>query len=117
MAKMCDEYRSLRHFFSCDFYPLENCGWSYEHGGWAAYRYDRPEEGDGMIMAFRRAGSNCTTSCYVLEGLQPDATYTVTDIDTGETTEHCGKALTEQGLTVTIPEKYMSKILVYKIKA
>ena len=116
MAKMCDEYRSLRHFFSCDFYPLENCGWSYEHGGWATYRYDRPEEGDGMIMAFRRAGSNCTTSCYVLEGLQPDATYTVTDIDTGEMTEHCGKALTEQGLTVTIPERYMSKILVYKIK-
>jgi hypothetical protein len=49
--------------------------------------------------------------------LQPNATYTVTDIDTGETTEWDGKTLTEQGLTVTIPEKYMSKILVYKIKA
>ena len=116
MAKMCDEYRSLRHFFSCDFYPLENGGWSYAHGGWAAYRYDRPEEGDGIVMAFRRTGSNCTASCYRLEGLNPDAVYTVTDIDTGETTEAAGKTLAEEGLNVTIPERYQSKILLYKVK-
>ena len=116
MAKMCDEYRSLRHFFSCDFYPLENGGWSYAHGGWAAYRYDRPEEGDGMVMAFRRAGSNCVTSSYVLEGLDPNATYTITDIDTKETAEISGKTLVDAGLTVTIPGKRESKILLYRIK-
>ncbi len=117
MAGMCDEYRSLRHFFSCDFYPLENGGWSYAHGGWAAYRYDRPEEGDGIVMAFRRAGSNCVTSCYPLEGLLPDATYFVTDIDTHETVEIPGKTLATKGLTVTIPNRYQSKILLYSIKA
>ena len=69
-----------------------------------------------MIMAFRRAGSNVLTSCYPLEGLQPDATYTVTDIDTKETAEYTGKALIE-GLTVTIPNRYQSKILLYKMKA
>ena len=116
MAKMCDEYRSLRHFFSCDFYPLENTGWSYAHGGWAAYRYDRPEEGDGLVMAFRRAESNCVTSCYPLEGLEPDRVYVVTDIDTKETAELTGQALMTDGLTVTIPHKYQSKILLYSIK-
>ena len=69
-----------------------------------------------MVMAFRRAGSNCVTSCYVLEGLNPDATYTVTDIDTKETVEIEGKTLVEEGLTVTIPHRYESKILTYKIK-
>ena len=102
--------------WTCDFYPLENGGWSYAHGGWAAYRYDRPEEGDGMVMAFRRANSNCVTSCYPLEGLNPDAIYTVTDIDTKETVEIAGQVLVSEGLTVTIPGKYESKILVYSVK-
>lgn len=113
MKGMCDEYRSLRHFFSCDFYPLENGGWSYAHGGWAAYRYDRPEEGDGMVMVFRRAGSNCVTSCYQLEGLDIKAVYTVTDIDTKETWEIGGRELVEQGLSVTVPNPRQSKILIY----
>ena len=106
----------MRHFFSCDFYPLENGGWSYAHGGWAAYRYDRPEEGDGMVMAFRREGSLCVTSRYPMEGLDPDATYTVTDIDTKETVELSGRMLVSEGLTVTIPHRYESKILLYRKK-
>ncbi|MBP5206826.1 MAG: alpha-galactosidase, partial [Clostridia bacterium] len=32
MARVCEEYRLLRPYFSCDFYPLENCGWSCDHG-------------------------------------------------------------------------------------
>ncbi len=116
MAERCNEYRSLRPYFSCDFYPLENGGWSYAHGGWAAYRYDRPEEGDGIVMAFRRAGSNCVTSCYPLEGLDPDATYTVTDLDTKETVELSGQILADDGLTVTISHHYESKIFTYKVK-
>lgn len=116
MAKMCREYASIRHFFSCDFYPLENGGWSYAHGGWAAYRYDRPEEGDGIVMAFRRAGSNVVTSCYQLEGLDMDATYVVTDIDTQESFDILGKTLVEDGLTVSIDNRYESKILLYKKK-
>jgi hypothetical protein len=95
---------------------LENTGWSYDHGGWAAYRYDRPEEGDGIVMVFRRAGSNCVTSCYPLEGLKPDAVYTITDIDTEETVEISGKILAEEGLTVTIPAPYQSRIIKYSIK-
>ena len=116
MAKMCDEYRSLQPFFSCDFYPLENGGWSYAHGGWAAYRYDRPEQADGIVMAFRRAGSACLTSCYALEGLDPEKTYTITDLDTKETWEMDGKILVQSGLTVTIPNQYQSKILLYSAK-
>ena len=67
-------------------------------------------------MAFRRAQSNCVTSCYPLEGLDADAIYTVTDIDTQETIEMEGKVLISEGLTVTIPQKYQSKILLYSIK-
>ena len=69
-----------------------------------------------MVMAFRRAGSNCVTSCYPLEGLDTEAVYTVTDIDTKETREISGKTLVETGLTVTIPGQYESKILLYTVK-
>ena len=67
-------------------------------------------------MAFRRAGSNCVTSCYKLEGLDTEAVYTVTDIDAKETWEIPGKILVEEGLTVTIPGQYESKILLYSVK-
>ncbi len=114
MARMCDEYRMLRPFFTCDFYPLENCGWSGSHGGWAAYRYDRPEQKDGIVMAFRRSGSNCESSRYRLEGLDPERTYAVRDIDSGETETYSGRDLAEKGIVVNIPERYQSKILIYR---
>ena len=116
MAGICGEYRLLRKYFSCDFYALENPGWSHEHGGWAAYRYDRPESGDGIVMAFRRSGSNCTASRYPLEGLDKEKLYEVTDLDTGEKTLIQGKTLAEEGLPVAIGEKYRSKIIMYSVK-
>lgn len=116
MAKMCREYRMLRPYFSCDFYPLENSGWSYAHGGWAAYRYDRPEAGDGIVMVFRRAGSNCELARYPLEGLDPGRVYTVTDIDSGETAEISGSVLSSAGLEVAISAPYRSRIFIYKAK-
>lgn len=114
MAKMCDEYRALRPYFSCDFYPLENCGRTSDHGGWAAYRYDRPEKCDGIVMAFRRSGSNCETSRYRLENLDPEKTYAVTNVDTNEEMLYKGIDLVNDGLTVTICERYQSRIFVYK---
>ncbi len=116
MAKMCNEYRALRPYFSCDFYSLENCGWSEDHGGWAAYRYDRPEEGDGIVLAFRRSGSECVESRYKLENLNPDRIYKVTDIDTKEEKTYRGINLINVGLPVKIEEKYGSRILMYSEK-
>ncbi|MBQ1847966.1 MAG: alpha-galactosidase [Clostridia bacterium] len=114
MAKMCEEYKALRPYFSCDFYPLENCGRTEDHGGWAAYRYDRPEQNDGIVAVFRRSGSNCVSSCYKLENLRPDRVYTVTDADTKEEKKYSGHDLINEGLTVTIDERYKSRILIYK---
>ena len=67
-------------------------------------------------MVFRRPGSSCVTSSYVLEGLSPAASYIVTDIDTGETREISGKTLAEQGLEVTVPGRRESKVFMYKMK-
>ena len=67
-------------------------------------------------MAFRRAGSNCVTSCYPMDGLDTNAVYIVTDIDTKETVEIAGSVLVTEGLTVTIPGRYESKILLYSVK-
>ena len=105
--KISDEYLSLREYFSCDFYPVENPGAT--HAAWCASRYDRPENGDGIVMIFKREESNCTDAGYNL-GMTGE--YIFTDIDSGESF-----VVTDGKLHVNMPEKRSSKILRYRIKA
>lgn len=114
MADRCNEYFLIRPYFSCDFYPLENSGWSHLHTGWNAYQYDRPEGHDGMIMVFRRRNSTCVTSVFELGGIEADRTYTFTDIDTKEERVITGKSLIEDGFVMNMPEKHSSKIILYR---
>ena len=102
--KISDEYLSIREYFSCDLWPLENPGAT--HAAWCAMMYDRPEKGDGIIMIFRREESECTDALYETH-LSGD--YRFTDIDTGESL-----TVTDGRLRVNMPEKRNSKILRYE---
>ena len=53
---------------------------------WAAWQFNRPEQGDGMVQAFRRDKSEDPATDIRLRGLDPSATYKVTDLD-GKVTE------------------------------
>ena len=102
--KISDEYLSIREYFSCDFYPLENPGAT--HAAWCAFMYDRPEMDDGIIMIFRRGESNCTDAVYQLE---INGCYEFTDLDSGEVT-----VVDDAKLHVNMPEKRSSRILRYR---
>jgi alpha-galactosidase len=125
MRNMVAELKLVRPYYYGDYYPLlpcslnSDCGTdpSKEHSAafeWAAWQFNRPELGDGMIQAFRRDESPEATKNLVLRGLDPGATYEVTNLDAKTPRRVSGKDLMRSGLRVEIAEKRGAAILLYK---
>ena len=68
-------YRGLKDYFLEDFYPLSGYGDITRDDQWMAYQLDRPSDGTGIVVAFRRKESPDSTYTVQLRGLDPDATY------------------------------------------
>lgn len=106
------EYKRVRPYFSCDFYPLT--GNSLCDTSWCAWQFDRPEHGDGIVMAFRRPMSPMTDAAFTLCGIDKNKTYVFTDADTNETVTLSGILLNGECFKVHIPNKRESKLYFYK---
>ena len=109
-AEVTQEYRMLQPYFSCDYYSLASKG--YDKSSWVVWQYDRPEENDGVIIAFRRAESCCSAMTFTLDTARPGMRYTLTDKDTGESWTLDADQFAN--LTINIPEKRMSRVLLYR---
>ena len=68
-------YRGLKDYFLEDFYPLSGYGDITRDDQWMAYQLDRPSDGTGIVVAFRRKESPDSTYTVQLRSLDPDATY------------------------------------------
>ena len=108
-----EEYIKVRDYFSCDFYPLTSAGDSLDI--WTAARFDRPEQGDGIILAFRRENSNYKTLSFEFENAKQGADYIFTDADTKESFILSAQEI-KNGIEITIPEKRKSKLIFYNCK-
>ena len=106
MRRLNDEFWKVAPFFLEDYYPLLSTG------PWLAWQYDRPQEGDGLVQAFRRGDESVHT--HRLSGLDPAARYAVTNFDIEGSTEVSGKELMEQGLKVEINDKPGAAVIVYR---
>ena len=107
--------RQWREFAPCyygDYYPLTP--YSLENTVWMAWQFDRPDQGEGLVQAFRRAGSLYESARFKLAGLEADARYTLTNLDAPGTTEMTGRELTQKGLAIEIRDQPGSAIIVYK---
>ncbi len=98
-----------------DFYPLTS--WTYALDSWMAWQFDRPEQGRGVIQAFRRPKSQYTEARFKLRGLDPAATYVLTNHDITATTDVTGHELMDQGLSIAIPEQPGAVVITYKKKS
>ncbi len=105
------EFRALRPYFRGDFYPLTEYSTSDEV--WAAFRWDRPEERDGIILAFRRPQAIQSSIPICLHGLEPEADYEVVHEDYGITVYKSGRELAS-GFIVKIPEAPGSLLIKYR---
>ncbi len=105
------EFRSLRPYFLKDYYPLTK--YSTEDDVWAAFQWDRPEEGDGIVMAFRRPLAVESSATLALRRLDPAADYEVDFSDYGLVVVKSGKELMS-GLAVKIPQPSGSLLIKYR---
>ena len=94
-----------------DYYPLTP--YSSSNNVWMAWQFDRPEQGQGMVQAFRRPDNDQQSKQFKLRGLDPTAVYTVTDLDVNQPQKIIGIKLINQGLTVNIKDKPGSAIITY----
>ncbi len=112
MRRLIGQWRRIAPHYYGDFYPLT--AWSRDDTVWMAWQFDRPEAGCGMIQAFRRHNSIYESARLRLLGLEADAEYTFSDIDSGASGSHKGQVLLDEGLTVTIGDKPGVVTLVYE---
>jgi len=108
-----NQFKTVRHLFQGDFYPLTP--YSLAKDVWIGWQYDRPEIGQGLLQAFRRADSTVVEMVFRLEGLDPKAFYTVTNLD-GDVTTKSGSELMNPGLKVNLPTAPGSVLIVYSKK-
>jgi alpha-galactosidase len=73
------EIKANRNYWCGDFYPLTPCTLSADV--WIAWQLHRPDQDEGLVLAFRRKDSKQPTLPVKLRGLKPETKYTVTLLD------------------------------------
>ena len=79
-----------------------------------AWQFDRPEQGEGMIEAFRRNDSADGSRLFKLHGLDPKSEYTITDVTGDKSWKATGSELMDTGLLITISEKPGVALIAYR---
>jgi alpha-galactosidase len=113
LRRLIGQWRELSPNYYGDFYPLTR--WSRDDQVWIAWQFDRPEQGEGMIQAFRRHNSSYESACLTLRGLEPKARYAVINLDApAARQELTGSELMERGLRVDIPTRPAAALFTYR---
>ena len=103
--KITDEYRSIRKYFSMDFY---NHGTSvFDETAWAIWQYHDSETQSGIVMAFRREESPFDAVKIDLKGLLKGEEYEAVNLDDGTARDMQG------ALEILLPERRTSVIFKY----
>ena len=112
LRRIVDHFRQLEKHLLGDFYPLTP--FSLNNNAWLAWQYDRPELAEGAVQAFRRPESVEESVRLKLRGLEPDAHYVLTDLDSGHMQRTTGRELMEKGLLATAPKRPSDILMLYR---
>jgi len=105
--KSHDEYRRIRRFFSRDFYNHGSV--TLDDGAWAIWQYHDPETNEGVVLAFRRAGSSCDRAKVALKGLPRGARIVAENLDT------CVTSTVSDELEVILENRRSSAVFTYRL--
>jgi alpha-galactosidase len=111
LRKLYKQVRQVQRCYLGDYYPLTP--YRKDSGAWAAYQFDLPDAGEGIVHAFRRKTCPDRAIMLKLRGLQPETRYLVQDIDGGEPRAALGRDLLEDGLEVTAADPQTALIFTY----
>jgi alpha-galactosidase len=113
LRRLIGQWREMNPYYYGDFYPLTT--WSRDDQVWIAWQFDRPEQGEGVVQAFRRDKSSYESARLKLRGLDPTARYAVANLDTpGTRQELTGSDLRDTGLLVEIPSRPAAAVISYR---
>ncbi len=112
LAGIVREWKEYAPNFLGDYYPLTS--YSLANDQWIAWQFNRPEVGEGMVQAFRRAESVFETARFRLNALDQEKIYKVWNTAGGQPIEQSGKDLMEQGLHVSMEERPMAVVYRYQ---
>jgi len=113
VRKAVEDWRAVAPCMLGDYYPLT--AYSLDRSVWMAWQFDLPEQGRGIVQVFRRPESPYESARFPLRGLDPKATYEVTDLDAPSGPQHLvGRLLLEQGLPVTLAKRPGSAVFAYR---
>ncbi len=79
-----------------------------------AWQFDCPERGEGVVQAFRRPQSPYEAVRATLRGLDANAMYTVTNLDSATSKTIAGKELMEPGLLIELAAKPGAAVILYR---
>ena len=109
LKKVCDEYRSIRHYFADNFY--NHGSYVFDETSWAIWQYHDPVDNSGIVMAFRRENSPCDRASISLKGIPKGKAGKLTcrNLDSGE--EYVTDA---ENFTICLPERKSCTIIKYQ---
>lgn len=103
---LTEEYKSIRKYFTKDFYSYGSD--YYDTKSWAIWHYHDADTDSGVIVAFRRCESPFDNVTVKLKGLNDAKEYSYYNFDTKE--ESKGNS----SLTIKLAEKRSSVVIEYK---
>jgi alpha-galactosidase len=114
LKALTEEWRRITSagYFYGDYFPLT--AYSRELDQWIAWQFDRPEQGIGLIQAFRREQCEEPLKTLRLCGLDPAAQYEVANLDAQGSTIISGQDLMEKGLKVEIKDRPGAAVILYR---
>jgi alpha-galactosidase len=113
--KYIADFKRLRQYYYADYYPLTLPEDHYMNETfWMAYQLNRPENKDGIVLAFRRANCRYDSIQVKLKGLSAGSKYELLYEDLEVKTAKSGKELMD-GIDIIIPEKPGSVLISYKM--
>ena len=102
LRRNLNEWRSINHLLTKDFYCLTPWHHEVDRYGWTAFAYDDAELGDSVLLAFRMEQCKHDTLIAKLPFLKDDDLYTIENVDTAEKFTVKGKSLRETGFEVVL---------------
>ena len=113
LRRLIGQWREMNPNYYGDFYPLTP--WSRDDRVWIAWQFDRPEQGEGVVQAFRRDNSFYESARLKLRGLEPKARYAVVNLDApAPGQELTGSDLMDKGLLVELPASPAAAVITYR---
>ncbi len=113
LRRLYKQWLDISPYYFGDFYPL--IPYNPDNDVWMAWQFDRPDLGEGMVQVFRRTDSIYEAARLKLRGLNPNARYAVTNLDSpDEKRNFTGSELMEKGIPVAVKEQPGAVIITYK---